>query len=131
MNYDDIINYNYIGSKRKNKMTLYERSAQFSSFQALEGYTDTIKESERLTNGKIILDEEKISEINDKIRYIYDNNLKGEYIHFIKDIKKDGGKYIKTRGYIKNIDLINKRIIFKNNEIICLNNIIDVNICDN
>ena len=126
MKIDDIINYNYTGSKRKKKMSLYERSAQFAPFQSLEGYTDDVKETERLTKKEIYLDETSIEEINNVIKYIYDNNLIAEITYFIKDKRKDGGNYNKITGYIKKIDVINKQIILKDNSKIDIESVINV-----
>ena len=68
--YDDIINYNYKGKKH---MSLYERSAQFSSFQALVGYSDDIKESERLTRLPLYygLKEEEADFVIKKVKEFY------------------------------------------------------------
>ena len=126
MKIDDIINYNYTGSKRKKKMSLYERSAQFAPFQSLEGYTDDVKETERLTKKEIYVDETSIEEINNVIKYIYDNNLIAEITYFIKDKRKDGGNYNKITGYIKKIDVINKQIILKDNSKIDIESVINV-----
>ena len=126
MKYDNIINYNYTGSKRKNKMSLEERSAQFSSFQALEGYSDDVKETERITQDMKYLDESLIEEINNKIKYVYENNILAEYTYFIKDNKKSGGHYNKIVDYIKKIDTINSKIVLKNGEIINFIDIVDV-----
>lgn len=126
MKYDDIINYNYNGSKRRNKMSLSDRSAQFAPFQSLEGYTDDVKETERLTNKQKYLDETQIDLLNTKINYIYENNIEAVYTYFIKDKYKDGGRYKKIKGYIKKIDILSSKIYFKSNEILDFNDIINI-----
>ena len=126
--YDDIISYNYNGSKRKNHMSLEQRSSIFSAFQALEGFMDNIKESERITQNKIVLDENKKELLNNKIIYLFQNNIEGTFIYFVKDENKSGGKYKKINGIIKKIDSINKQIVFKNNNKIFIEDIIDVNL---
>ena len=126
MKNEDIINYNYTGSKRKNKMSLEDRSAQFAPFQSLEGYTDDVKETERLTNKEKYLDEEEIEKINNKIKYIYDNNIEAKYTYFVKDKRKDGGYYKEIKGYIKKIDIINNQIYLKDNEVLNFDNIVDI-----
>ena len=126
MKYEDIIYYNYTGSKRKNKMSLADRSAQFAPFQSLEGYTDYVKETERLTKKQKYLDETEIEMINNKIKYIYDNNLPATYTYFVKDKFKDGGNYRKIKDYIKKIDIINSKIYFKNNESLNFEDIIEI-----
>ena len=56
--YDDIICLPHHISKYYPRMSLEQRSAQFAPFDALEGYSDEVKETERLTSKRIILDEE-------------------------------------------------------------------------
>ena len=55
--YDDIINFSRPKSKHP-KMTLEQRSAQFAPFSALTGYEGQIKETARLTDKRLELDEE-------------------------------------------------------------------------
>ncbi len=43
--YDDIINLEYHKSQKRPQMSLYERSAQFASFSALNGYEEAVKET--------------------------------------------------------------------------------------
>ena len=52
-NYDDIINLSRPISKYP-KMTLYQRSAQFASFSALNGYEEQVKETARKNYENII-----------------------------------------------------------------------------
>ncbi len=125
-NYDDIINYNYSGSKKHKHMSIYERSAIFSAYQALEGYTDDVKETERLTKTETYLDETKKEEINNKIMYLYNNNLEGEFIYFVKDNKKSGGSYESIRNKIKKIDYINMKLYFIDKTKLLIENITDI-----
>ena len=46
--YDDIINLPHHVSKTRQPMSMLERAAQFSPFQALTGYGAAIKETARL-----------------------------------------------------------------------------------
>lgn len=127
-NYDDIINLNRPISKRKH-MTIEERSAQFAPFAALVGYDNAVKETARLTENKIELNDEQQDMLNFKLRYLYDNiNNKNEVTitHFVKDNKKVGGKYINTAGIIKQIDPVQENIKLNNNVIIYMNDIINI-----
>ena len=127
-NYDDIINLNRPISKHKH-MTIEERSAQFAPFAALVGYDNAVKETARLTENKIELNDEQQDMLNFKLRYLYDNiNNKNEVTitHFVKDNKKVGGKYINTIGIIKQIDPVQENIKLSNNVIIYMNNIINI-----
>lgn len=127
-NYDDIINLNRPISKHKH-MTIEERSAQFAPFAALVGYDNAVKETARLTENKIEMNDEQQDMLNFKLRYLYDNiNNKNEVTitHFIKDNKKVGGKYINTTGIIKQIDPVQENIKLSNNVIIYMNDIINI-----
>lgn len=58
-------------------MTLYNRAFQFASFSASIGYDDEIKETARLTDRKIELDEETKNILNQKIIFLFNQiNLK-------------------------------------------------------
>lgn len=127
-NYDDIINLNRPISKHKH-MTIEERSAQFAPFAALVGYDNAVKETARLTENKIEMNDEQQDMLNFKLRYLYDNiNNKNEVTitHFVKDNKKVGGKYINTIGIIKQIDPVQENIKLNNNVIIYMNDIINI-----
>ena len=102
-NYDDIINLNRPISKHQH-LGIDSRSAQFAPFAALVGYDEAVKETARLTDKRIEIDEGLKEMINSKLNYlnehIKDNN---EVIitYFIQDKKKNGGKYINKIGIIK------------------------------
>ena len=55
--YSDIINHPHYVSKTRPQMSEIERAAQFSPFAALTGYDAAIKETGRLTDTKIELDD--------------------------------------------------------------------------
>ena len=56
--YDDIINLPHHVSKKHSQMSQEARAAQFAPFAALTGYDDAVKETARLTDDRIELDEE-------------------------------------------------------------------------
>ena len=53
--YDDIINLPHHVSKKHPQMSLEARAAQFAPFAALTGYEDVIKDTEKLNNKQIEL----------------------------------------------------------------------------
>ena len=63
-NYDDIINLPHHVSSTREPMTLYNRASQFAPFSALTGYDEEIKETARLTDRKIELDEDTKNILN-------------------------------------------------------------------
>lgn len=126
--YDDIIHLNRPISKKHRPMSMLNRAAQFSPFAALVGYDDLVKETGRLTDEKIELNEDKINEINSKLVYLNDNkDVVGSFTYFIKDNKKKGGRYEVISSSIKKIDMDNNRIVFTNGEIIKIEDIVDIN----
>ena len=68
--YEDIINLPHHVSATRPQMSMMDRAAQFSPFAALTGYDAAIKETARLTEQKIELDDYEKEEINDKIQLI-------------------------------------------------------------
>ncbi len=126
--YDDIINIPHF-EPRHERMSIMARAAQFSSFAALTGYSESVKETARLTKGKIELSEDMKNEIDMKLQLVEDH-LKEKpevsILYFVKDKKKSGGDYLEYKGIIRRIDQVNKKIIFIDKTIIDLNNIIDI-----
>ena len=57
--YEDILNLPHHVSKTRPQMSMLDRVAQFSPFAALTGYDDAIKETGRLTDEKIEMDEDR------------------------------------------------------------------------
>lgn len=127
--YDDIINLSRPISKKHRPMSMINRVAQFSPFAALVGYDEEIKEVGRLTQDRIVLNEDKINELNNKLTYLNEHkDVSSNITYFIKDEKKKGGRYETIISNIKKIDLDNHRIIFTNNEIINIEDIVDINL---
>ena len=128
-NYDDIINLKRPISKHT-KMSLYQRSAQFAPFAALTGYEGQVKETARLTDRRIELDEEMKLILDLKIQVIKEmlsDNPEVEITYFIPDTRKDGGKYETIINNVKKIDSYNEHIIMQNNLKIEIKEIININ----
>lgn len=126
--YEDIINLSRPVSKHA-KMSLYQRSAQFAPFSALTGYEGQVKETARLTDKRIELNEEAKSDLDFKIQVIQEmllNNPDVEITYFIPDERKDGGKYETIKNKIKKIDNYNQTIIMQDGLKIPIKEIIDI-----
>ena len=65
--YDEIINLPHHISKTRPQMPMSDRAAQFAPFAALTGYDAAIKETGRLTDDKIELDEEALTGIGHEV----------------------------------------------------------------
>lgn len=127
--YKDIIDLPHHQSKKRQRMSLIDRSAQFSPFAALTGHNDAIIETARLTDRQIELDEGTKSIINEKIQMISDYLLEKPNVtitHFEPDIKKDGGAYLSTTGTVKRIDEFKREILLTDGRIISIERISDI-----
>lgn len=94
--YDDIIHLPHHVSKIRPQMSMQDRAAQFSPFAALTGYDAAIKETGRLTVGKVEMDEEALSTLNTKFHILVDSmNDKPEvtFTYFKPDKRKAGGAH--------------------------------------
>lgn len=112
--YDDIIDLPRPASKHP-KLGDDSRAAQFSPFAALVGYDEQVKETARLTDRRIDIDDGLREILNNKLNYIADNihdNPLVSITYFVEDKKKDGGKYKNKEGTIKRIDVVNQEVIF-------------------
>lgn len=126
--YQDIINIPYNKSTKKRQMSLNDRAAQFAPFAALTGYEESLKEVSRTTTLKKELTQDDKDIISAKLNFITTNKLTEDIIitYFIKDLKKQGGKYVTISKQIKRIDEVNKIIYFFDKQSINIDDIIDI-----
>ena len=105
--YDDIINLPHHVSSTRPQMSMIDRAAQFSPFAAPTGYDAAIKETGRLTDEKIELDEEALSNLNMKFQILFEKPDEQPDIaitYFKPDETKSGGAYLTTTDKIKKVD---------------------------
>lgn len=127
--YDDIIDLPHHISKKHPQMSLEARAAQFAPFAALTGYDDAVKETARLTNERIDLDDEAKMRLDAKLQVIREQLSEKPLVtitYFVPDARKDGGKYITTAGNVKKIDDYKHLIILDNGVEIPIDEIIDI-----
>ena len=127
--YDDIINLPHPTSNRHPRMPLYDRAAQFSPFAALTGHDAAIKETARLTDEKLELDEEVKARLNEKLQIIKENigtDVTVFITYFVPDEKKSGGTYASCTGSVKRMDAYEHRIIMNDNTVIPIEQIYEV-----
>jgi len=114
--YDDIINLPHHVSSSRPQMSMIDRAAQFSPFAALTGYDAAVKETARLTDKKIELDEEEKVILNTKLQEILlscSDNRFATFTYFKPDSYKSGGSYVSTSGIVKRIDELERCVILK------------------
>ena len=124
--YDDIINLPHPTSRNHPRMSLHDRAAQFAPFAALTGHKQLIQETQRLTEDKKELDENKKSILNQKLLYFIETKEKIKITYFKKDQKKSGGDYLTTIQRIKKIDSIYQTITLQNGQIIKMEDIYEI-----
>ena len=124
--YSDIINLPYKKSKKWRHMSQKDLSAQFALFTALTGHKQLIQETQRLTEDKKELDENKKSILNQKLLYFIETKEKIKITYFKKNQKKSGGDYLTTIQRIKKIDSIYKTITLQNGQIIKMEDIYEI-----
>lgn len=128
-NYDDIINLSHHRSKKHPHMPLIDRAAQFSPFAALTGHDAAIKETARLTDRKIELDEYEIAVLDEKLQQVR-LQLKScpeiTVTYFKPDERKHGGEYVTITGNVKKMDVYTKCFIMNDGTRILIEDIIEL-----
>ncbi len=105
--YDEIMELPHHVSKMRPQMPMSDRAAQFAPFAALAGYDSAIKETGRLTDEKIELDEEALTALDMKYQLLmdaFDDAPEVTITYFRPDERKAGGKYLTATGAIKKVD---------------------------
>ena len=127
--YDDMINLPHHVSEKHQQISLQNRAAQFAPFAAVVGYDAAVMENARVTEARVVLDEDQKVELNSKLRKIIDEDIKEITVtHFRPDEKKDGGAYVAFTGIVKKIDDFEKVIVFKTGERISIENILAIDL---
>ena len=111
--YKDIIALPHHVSGTRPQMPMSDRAAQFAPFAALNGYDSAIKETGRLTDEKIELDEEALIALDMKCQLLMDaldDTPEVTVTYFQPDERNAGGKYITATGAVKKVDDFERRI---------------------
>ena len=127
--YNDIIDLPHHTSPTRPRMPMENRAAQFSPFQALSGYGAAIKETARLTDERIDLDEDSKMLLNEKIRIIaerFSEQPRVAITYFQPDKRKTGGAYISATGQIKRIDEYQRTVILTDRTAIPIDQIYEI-----
>ena len=127
--YDDIIDLPHHVSKTHPRMSRHDRAAQFSPFAALTGYDEAVEEAARLTDSRIIPDEDRADRLDRTMRVILENMNKHPQIrvtYFIPDDRKNGGKYTKYIGRVRTFNEYDKMLIFEDGKKIAINDIYEL-----
>lgn len=129
MKYDDIIDLPRHKSSTRPPMPREKRAAQFAPFAALTGHEEAIKETARLTDRKVELDESMKAILDEKLKIIKRDLVNKPYVEitfFKPDKRKDGGYYHSIKGRVKKIDQHNRSILMEDKRSIEIDEIIEI-----
>lgn len=133
--YDDMINLAHHVSKTHPHMPVRDRAAQFAPFAALSGHHEAVRETARLTEERIELDENCKAILDGKLQNIYehlDTEPALSVTYFVPDPKKSGGAYVTVSGCVKKIREYERTLILTDGTEIPIDAIIDIDeIVDN
>ena len=114
-NYDDIKHLTRPQYDDLHPMSMHDRAAQFSPFAALVGYDDAVAETARLTDSKLELTEDEMSELNANLNRLLDNVDEQPQIsvtYFVPDEKKSGGRCVEKVGVVRIYDEYSQELVF-------------------
>ena len=127
--YEDIINLPHHVSKTRPQMPMSDRAAQFAPFAALTGYDAAIKETGRLTDDKIELDEEALTALDMKYQLLMDaldEEPEVEITYFKPDERKAGGAYVTATGAVIKVDDFERLITMQDGTKIPMDDILSI-----
>lgn len=115
--YADILALPHHQAENRPHMSMHDRAAQFSSFAALTGFDGVIAETGRITDRKIELSESQKLLLDQKLTLI-DDVIQDGYrpvvtvVYFVPDALKAGGSYRKFIGKVRQVESIERKLVF-------------------
>jgi len=110
-------------------MPRLSRAAQFSPFAALTGHEDAVRETARVTDQRVQLDEDIKANLNKKLGMIQthiDEKPEVSIRYFQEDHLKEGGSYVRTSGYVKKIDEYKGLVVMEDGREILMKDMIEI-----
>lgn len=127
--YDDILHLPHHVSSVHPPMPVRDRAAQFAPFAALTGHGAAIRETARLTEERVELDESCMRVLDGKLQMIKEQLPSKPVItvtYFKPDTQKQGGAYLTKTGSVKKIDEYSHEVIMSDGEKIPLGDIVEI-----
>ena len=128
-NYDDIIDLPHHVSETHPPMSQADRAAQFSPFAALTGYDAAVRESARVTEQRIELDEGVKAELNARLNCILEHLSEHPQVsitYFMPDEKKSGGAYRTVTGAVRKLDSFAKTLTLVDGTVVPMEEMVHV-----
>ena len=129
--YDDIIELPHHVSKKHPQMPLLDRAAQFAPFAALTGHEAAIKETARLTEEELFLDENSKELLDAELQYVLEHLSEHPEVtvtYFEPDAKKSGGAYVTVTGRVKKVDAYERSIVLADGGVIPMDEVIGMEV---
>ena len=127
--YDSIMELPHHVSKTRPQMPMSDRAAQFAPFAALTGYDSAIRETGRLTDEKIELDEEALTALDMRYQLLIDaldDQPEITITFFQADERKDGGSYLTATGTVKKTDTFERLITMQDGTKIPMDDVLTI-----
>lgn len=127
--YDDMFDLPHPTSPKHPRMSIIDRAAQFSPFAALTGHEAAIRETARLTDRRVELDEDEKVALNSKLQIIAEHLPERPEVcitYFQADDRKAGGSYEPVIGVVKKIDDLQRIVALENGKRISIEDIFEI-----
>ena len=114
--YDDMLHLAHPVSRTHPPMRLIDRAAQFAPFAALTGHSEAVKETARVTEEQIELDEDQKAVLDRQLQEIQRQSGREPVVsitYFVPDLKKPGGSYVTVTGGVKRIKEYERMVLLK------------------
>ena len=128
-NYDDIIDLPHHVSETHPPMSRADRAAPFSPFAALTGYDAAVRETARVTERRIELDEGVKAELNARLNCILEHLPEHPQVsitYFMPDEKKSGGAYRTVTGAVRKLDSFAKTLTLVDGTVVPMEEMVHV-----
>lgn len=130
--YDDIIHLPHHQSKKRPQMSMHNRAAQFSAFQAISGYGEMVQDTADilLLDQRAILDEDRKSILDRQMQILIDSikaHPEIKVIYFNGTVN-NLGVYSTHTGKIKKVEEYPAMIIFEDGKKIIMEDIIELDV---
>ena len=127
--YNDIIYLPHHVSPTRPQMSMRDRAAQFSTFAALTGYDAAIRETARLTQETVELDEQELAVLDRKFQLLLEQLGRCPQVTitwFVPDELKQGGRYLTITDVVKKVDAAARFVLLQNAGRICMDDIVEI-----
>ena len=112
-------------------MPMKNRAAQFAPFAALTGYDDAVRETERLTDRRPEIGEDRAEILDRRLRWLRDHPDRIPEITvtwFVPDIRKNGGACRTRTCRAKRLDTRHSILLLEDGECVPISEICDLQI---